>query len=212
MNKFKFLVVALLYLSNIIAQESQVNNTTTSDLKLEVSYGSDEAILSDLMAFEGIDYQQLHFTGEKLKGKSYKITVKEIWNGKIKNDSVVFDSKTIGIQQFETLDNEVLKIRIISKLTDDNKLRMTFKFPRFSLTKEFDAIESNLYSLRNLVDESGLQIDYQKPFYFLAYILPYEREDGSKSWCDVGGSGKDVENWGKRFGIEHYLLFEMILG
>jgi len=63
--------------------------------------------------------------------------------------------------------------------------------------------------LRNLADESNLKIDYDKEFYLLAYILPYEREDGSKSWCEVGTSGKDVENWGKKFGIKHYLLFEM---
>ena len=86
---------------------------------------------------------------------------------------------------------------------------MTFKFPRFSITKEFDAIETDDYSLRNIAEESNMTIRYDEHFYLLAYILPYEREDGSKSWCDIGTSGNDIENWGERFGIKHYLLFEM---
>jgi len=29
-------------------------------------------------------------------------------------------------------------------------------------------------------------------------------------WCAVENSGKETENWGKEFGIKHYLVFEMI--
>ena len=82
-------------------------------------------------------------------------------------------------------------------------------FARFGVTKQYKAIKSDEYSLRNLADESKLQIGYNQPFHFLAYILPYKRADGSKSWCEVGSNGKDIENWGEKFGIKHYLLFEM---
>jgi hypothetical protein len=99
-------------------------------------------------------------------------------------------------------------MRIIANHTDD-KLRVEFKFSRFSVTKDYDATTSNDYGLRNLADESHLKIGYDKKFYFLAYILPYEREDGSKSWCEVGTSGDSFEKWGDTFGIKHYLFFEM---
>lgn len=56
---------------------------------------------------------------------------------------------------------------------------------------------------------SDEKIEYGKKFYLLAYILPYENE-GTKYWCAVENSGKDIENWGKEFGIKHYLVFEMI--
>ena len=42
----------------------------------------------------------------------------------------------------------------------------------------------------------------------LPNILPYEK-DGFKYFCAVDNSGIDVENWGKEFGIEHYIIFEM---
>jgi hypothetical protein len=50
---------------------------------------------------------------------------------------------------------------------------------------------------------------FDEKFYLLAYILPYEK-DGTKYWCAVESSGKDIENWGKEFNIEHYLVFEML--
>ncbi|MDO1499968.1 hypothetical protein Q2T40_07475 [Winogradskyella maritima] len=209
MKKLQAVAVALICFSGLTAQSYQVDFNNPSGLKMEVDYGSNNAEMSDVLQFEGIDYQKLKFEGEKLKGKSYKIKVKEIWNGKLKSESVVLDSKDFGVKEFETLKESLMKMRIISKRTQDNKLKMTFKFPRFSITKAYDAIDSDEYSLRNIAEESNLELNYNEPFYLLAYILPYEREDGSKSWCEVGTAGKDLENWGKRFGIEHYLLFEM---
>ena len=52
-------------------------------------------------------------------------------------------------------------MRIIANHTDD-KLRVEFKFSRFSVTKDYDATTSNDYSLRNLADESHLKIGYDK--------------------------------------------------
>lgn len=213
MKKLQVLAVALICFSVLRAQESQKENkvdfNSTSDLKMETEYSSDNYELLDILDFEGIDYMKINFTGIDLKGKAYKITVKEIWNGKVKSESIVVDSENLGVPQFAKLKKEEFKMRILAKHTDNNTLKMKFKFPRFSTNKEFKAIKSNDYSLRNIADESNLEIKYNEPFYLLAYILPYEREDGSKSWCEVGTAGKDLENWGKKFGIKHYLLFEM---
>ena len=49
-----------------------------------------------------------------------------------------------------------------------------------------------------MVEESKMKIDTNQKIYLLAYILPYEREDGTKSWCDVGTSGGDLEKWGEK--------------
>lgn len=178
-------------------------------LKMISDYSSDNPEISDILEFEGIQYLKLKFSGKDLKNKSYHLTVKEIWDGKIVRDTTVFDSKTIGIEEFEKVNDTVLQMKVISKLTSKNKLKMSFKFPRFSVNHQFDAIETDDYSLRNIAQESKMEIGYGKKFYLLAYILPYERKDGSKSWCDVGSSGKDIEKWGEKFGIKHYLLFEM---
>lgn len=205
MKKSILILLSLIVTNLSFAQEAH------SELKMISDYSSENPEIRDLLQFEGIEYLKLKFVGKELKNKSYQLTVKEIWNGKIIRDSTVFDSKTIGIEQFEKVNDTVLNLKVIAKLTHKNKLRMTFKFPRFSITKEYDALETEDYSLRNIAEESQMKIGYNEKFYLLAYILPFERKDGSKSWCDVGSSGKEIEKWGEKFGIKHYLLFEMKL-
>ena len=209
MKKLQVVAVALICFSGLTAQQSLKYVNESDGLKMETDYSSEDQEIRDILSFEGIDYMKLKFEDKNLKGKSYKLTVKEIWDGKIKSESTVFDSKNLGLPEFEKLSETELKFRLISKRTNDNKLKMTFKFPRFSITKQYDALNSDDYSLRNIAHESNLELKYNEEFYLFAYILPYEREDGSKSWCEVGTAGKDLENWGKRFGIKHYLLFEM---
>lgn len=180
-----------------------------NDLKMTSKFGSENRDLFDILRFENIDYYKINFNGQELKNKTYKITVKEIWDGNVKSESTVFDSKEMAEISLDKVNDTTLNLKVISTLTPKNKIKISFVFDRFSNTKEYDAIESDDYSLRNLADESKLPIGYGKKFYFMAVILPYQRADGSKSWCEVGSSGKDIENWGKKFGIKHYLLFEM---
>lgn len=177
---------------------------------MTTQFFSENQELNDIMRFEGINYMKVFFTGNELKDKKYKLTVKEIWDGKLKEESVVFDSKSIGIRQFEMVNDTVLKIKVIAKHTYDNKLKMTFMFPNFEISSEYDAIDSDAYSLRNIAQESKMEIGYNKKFYFLAYILPYEKEGGVRAYCEVGSAGKDIETWGEKFGIKHYLIFEML--
>lgn len=209
MKTIKMIAAALTCFSGLVAQQKDIEFNNTSSLKMETEYASDNEEIREVLSFESIDYMKLKFTGKDLKGKSYHLTVKEIWDGNIVSYTTVLNSRTLGIKQFETLSDTIFKMKVISKHTDDNKLKMTFMFPRFRVTKQYDAIKTDNYSLRNLADESNLDIGYDKNFYLLAYILPYEREDGSMSWCEVGTSGDDIEKWGEKFGIKHYLLFEM---
>lgn len=177
-------------------------------VKMVIEHSSDNEEIEDILHFEEIEYLKLLFSGKDLADKSYHLTVKEIWNGEIKSDSTILNSKRIPFEQFQTINDTVLKLRVISKHTSDNELKISFRFPRFSVTKKFDAIKSDDYSLRNIAEANDTEINYGEKFYLLAYILPYEK-DGVKYYCAVEGSGNDIKNWGKEFGIRHYLVFEM---
>jgi hypothetical protein len=201
----KNLAIVLMLMSGLLFSQT----AKTSDIKMTSDYGSDNSEIADILQFEGIEYLKLSFTGKELANKSYHLSVKDIWNGEIKSDSTIINSAEMPFEQLQKINDTIFRLKVISKLTNDNKLKMTFKFPQFSTTKEFDAIKSDDYSLRNVAASSAIDINYNETFYLLAYILPYEK-DGSKYWCAVESSGKDIENWGKEFGIEHYLVFEMI--
>jgi hypothetical protein len=206
-NIMKSLCIALA--CTFVTTISFAQNAKNTSVKLTSEDTIKASEIRDILNFEGIEYMKLSFADKNLADKTYTLTVKEIWNGKLKNESTVIDSKAMPFDRFKKINDTVFKLKIISKLTQENKLKMNFKFPGFSTQKEFDAIKSDDYSLRNVANTFGTQIEYGKKFYLLAYILPYEKE-GAKYWCAVESSGKDIENWGKEFGIEHYLVFEMV--
>lgn len=193
-----FMTFLIFVSSNVMAQ------TKENQIKMTSVYSSDNSEIKDILMFENIDYYKLKFAGSELIGKDYSMIVKEIWNGKIKNiDTLVNSAKN---NRLEKLNTHELEFKVIAKKTPDNKLKMLFKFPWFGMERKFDSIDSEDYSLRDV--GTDFEIEPGKPFYALAYILPYEK-DGWKMWCAVESSGKDIENWGKEFGIEHYLVFEM---
>lgn len=199
----KIIITYLLLVNCAFAQN------TNQGLKMTSTYGSDNKEILDLQRFEGIDFYRIKFSGDELKAKTYKITVKEIWGGKVKSEKTVIDTKDLANAGLDKVGDTTLNMKVMSRVMPNNKLKVSFMFDRFSNTKEYKALKTNDYSLRNLADESKLPIGYGEKFYFMASILPFERADGSKSWCEVGSNGKDIENWGKKFGVKHYLLFEM---
>lgn len=203
----KYIFLSILFLK--LTLNTSFAQKTNQGLKMTSTYGTDNKELLELQRFEGIDFYRIKFSGNELKGKTYKITVKEIWGGKVKSEKTVIDTKDLADAGLDKIADTTLQMKVMSKVTPNNKVKVSFIFDRFSNTKEYKALKTNDYSLRNLADESKLPIGYGEKFYFMASILPYERADGSKSWCEVGSNGKDIENWGKKFGVKHYLLFEM---
>jgi len=203
MRKSALILLLLITSSLSYGQESR------RDIVMTSSYSSDNIEIRDILKFEGIEYLTMSFVGKELKDKSFHLSVKEIWDGVVTSDTTIMNSAKIGIEQLSKVNDTIFNLKVISKLTHENKLKMTFMFPRFSTTKEFKAIESDDYSLRNIAEVLDERIEYGKKFYLLAYILPYE-DNGTKYWCAVESSGKEIENWGKEFGIKHYLVFEMI--
>lgn len=199
------LSACLLFVTKLVC--AQYN--PTADIRFQASYSSENIEVRDILQFEGVEYLKLKFTGESLKNKKYTLTVREIWDGKLRSESIVLNTADAPTKQLSLVNDSVLNIKVISRLTAKNKLRMTFKFPSFATTREYDAVESDDYSLRVIPKDDGTAlIDPDKKFYLLAYILPYEK-DGFKYWCAVEDSGMDIENWGKDFGIKHYLVFQM---
>lgn len=160
--------------------------------------------IKDLLMLEGINYYQADFIGAGLTGKDYSIIVKEVWNGEIKTaDTLINTAKNNWIP---SLSSDSLSFRIIAKKYKEDQIKMLLRLPSLSIEKKFDATLSESYSLRSLGDKMEIRSD--ENFYAFAYILPYE-ENGVLKYCEVDGSGKDVESWGTVFNIPHYLIFEM---
>ena len=202
MKSYLITLVLLLLSTFVCGQESK-----------GVIYISSEETINNsdilrLLNFERIDFLKLSFKGRDLANKSYHITVKEIWDGVVKSESDIINSAKSPLKEYKYVNDSVLSIDIIAKPMMNNKIKMSFKFPGVIIEKKFDGINSDNYSLRNLSDNELFKAIVGEKFYLLAYILPYEK-NGVLSWCAVENSGGNVLNWGKEFGIKHYLVFEM---
>ena len=184
--------------SDITLKMSEDNNLNNHDLW-------------DILEIEGVQFQKAIFSGNNLKGKTFHLRVKQIWDGKIVSDSTIMNSADFPMEDLRKIEDSVFEIKAISKLTSDGKLKMNFVFPRFITPAKFKIYkpQEDSYRLRNLVAESNLEIDYNKPIILFAHILPYDIGNGMFSYCEVGSNGKDIEKWGEKFGIKHYLIFEL---
>jgi hypothetical protein len=179
--------------------------TLLGQVRVTFGYAESEELL-DYFQLEGIEYIKLSFTSSELANKTYQMSVKEIWDGEIKREGDIINSRMMPFLPKTNVGDTVLNIRIISKLTADNKLRMDFHFPTHSTQRYFEATSSNIYSLRSVMDVRVKE--FEEKFYVLAYMLPAQ-QGNIQYYCAVANSGKEVETWGKEFGIKHYLVFEM---
>ena len=195
-------VTVMLFLSSKLWGQVKVTSELSNTAKTQET-------LWDYFMLEDIQYEKLIFTGKHLRNKTYKLSVKEIWDGEITKDSTIVDTKEFpGF--LRTVGDTTFTLRVISKFTDEHKLKMSFRFPRFSTKLQFDATfldDWSAYSLRKVVGTEIVEFD--KKFYLMVYMLPYV-EGNTRQYCAVENSGEDIENWGKKFGIKHYLVFEMI--
>jgi len=195
----KFSIALLLFITQAYAQSDNIVMTTKSMTSTNE--------LADMMRFYDMDYYDVQFKGSDLKGKDYSVTVKEIWNGKIKNIDTIFTSATGEMAFLGKIKADTLSFRIAAAKKGNKTLKINFYFDRFGLSKEYKCTKSNDYSLRDT--GTRLPIKANQPFYAFAYILPYKLKSGGSSWCAVDSSNKDIEKWGTEFGIKHYLLIEM---
>jgi len=183
--------------------------TFLGQVKVTYGYAENQELL-DYFQFEGIQYLKMSFTGKELPNKTYCLSVKEIWDGEVKKESNIFDSKNFPYMQLKTVGDTIFNIRIISKFSAENKLTMSFNFPTHSTKRSFEATSLDNYVLRPVYRTQTAEIG--EKFYLLVYMLPYEvKIEGGvmQQYCAVENSGYEIETWGKEFGIKHYLVFEM---
>lgn len=191
------LIILMLFPLGVLSQ------VKAGKIEMTAIFGSKNQELQDLLTFENIDYYKVNFKGNDLKGKHFNITVKTLWDGRITNVDTIINTVAKGMPPIQT---DTLSFKVTAKKNAPNSLKVLFRFPMFGNERLYEASDSYDYSLRDI--GTKMDIEVGKAFPAFAYILPYEK-DGWKMWCAVDNSGKDVENWGKEFGIKHYLIFEM---
>ncbi len=198
----RYLIFTIVFLS-VSALTYGQTKATTADIKMLSDYGTRDQELTNILGFQNIDYFRVKFNGQKLNGKYFSVYCTEMWDGEIRKIDTLINSKTnTRVGQIE---QDTLSLTVIGRRVDD-KLQLSFRFPMVGLNKKYDAILSDDYSLRDIGTDINIKVNQAFPAF--AYILPHV-EGNWKSYCGVAQSGENVMDWGKKFKIKHYLIFEM---
>jgi len=198
----KQLFSTIILLSTSVLMYGQTKSST-ADIKMISDYGSKDQELTRILKFQNIDYYNVKFTGQKLKGKYFSMYCKEIWDGEVRKIDTLINSKansSVGQIKEDTLTLTALGRRV------EDKLKLSFRFPMMGLNRKYDAIISDDYSLRDIGIDIKIKINESFPAF--TYILPHIEGDWL-NYCGVANSGGNVTEWGKKFKIKHYLVFEM---
>ncbi len=198
MKRTFFLCISILFSITVFAQTENVKLTSTNCKNEEVQ---------GLLEFQKIQYNKSVFSHKDLRNKFFKLKLKDIRNGKKFADSIIFDSKKLGLR----INDSIFTLKIYAKATKHHKLRMQMNVKRLAYEMEFDLTEKSTdYALRNVAAEGKFPIQFGKPFYFLGFITPYDLGSGIKSFREVANDTKNIEKWGEKYKLKQYLLFELV--
>jgi hypothetical protein len=179
-----------------------------SDIKMTSEYGSENDDLMSVLRFEEINLEKLTFKGKDLKGKDYLISIKQITNGKIIKNEVVFNSKE---DAYFKIKSENFAFRLLTKITHKQTAKFDFQFNGFSKQTEFKVAPNQTeFALKTFLGgEKDMTISLNKSTYILTYMMPYLKKDGSKQYCEVAQSGINPEDFGKIYKIPTYFLIDI---
>ena len=202
-NLLSLLVAGIVLASGVFAQTEK-----PSDIKMQSKYGSENAELQSVLYFENIGLDKIMFSGSDLKDRDFQISVKEFVGGKLMKTEVVFDSKE---DEYFKIKSDQFGFRVLTKTTSENTVRFDFQFNGFYKQKEYKiAAGQNGFALKDFLGgKPQISIPLNAGTYILTYMMPYEKKDGSKQYCEVAQSGINPEDYGTSYAIPTYFLIDI---
>lgn len=191
---------------NVYSQELK-----NDSIALTVKTGVDSKELMDFFFFKNIAYLNIQIHGEQIQGKNFILFAHEYWNGILKHTDTVADLS----KSFMPLSlGDSLNISVLSERTEHDSLRINFNFRGlFSTTNKYQLTNSEMYTTMDLSKGLVQKVPMGEGFPLLVHTLPYENPEypGYLFYCQLTQDGTPPKDWGKKFNIEHYIVFEMLI-
>lgn len=174
-------------------------------------FGPENTELQELMSVIGIEKHHLELNDPSLRGKFFQLTSQEYRNG-VAQPEVNLTSRR-DLFQFDSTGK--MAFDVYARAADATTLEAFFRFPRMGQRKQFkaEAGQAGQYSFRTDILPYRRQlakIPVGKKFTFLVYTLPYEK-DGYFQYCALAQSQVPIEEWYKRFGVKHFVAYQLLI-
>ncbi|CAG5074771.1 hypothetical protein DYBT9623_05459 [Dyadobacter sp. CECT 9623] len=174
-------------------------------------FGPANPELQELMSVIGIEKHHLELDDRRLKGKFIQLTYQEYRSGVAQPEVNLTSRKDL----FQLDSTGKIAFDVYARAIDAVTLEAVFRFPRVGQRKQFKtkAGQAGQYSFRTdilLYQNQKAKIPIGKTFTFLVYTLPYEK-DGYLQYCALAQSQVPIEEWYKRFGIKHFVAYQLLI-
>lgn len=196
-------IFALVLFSYLVSTAQRADSVT-----LAVN-GVDNPELLDYYRFEEIDYFKMKIYGEDIEDKYFVLSSSQYWNGELIQVDTIANTKFFQLKNA----SDTIGIRVMTKKMGDDSVKFQFHLPRFSTDRKFPTTEKDTYSLRDITSRGLETFPAADPINLLVYSMPYEDPDqpGYLFYCELSREGTPPEQWGKKFGVEHYIIFKLHL-
>jgi hypothetical protein len=200
----KLLPVAFFLLLTVNHAYSQKQDS----LQVKINWGVESKELQDFYRFENLDYFLINTQGAIIKGKYYKIILKEYWHKNLLRTDTLVNTRKMKMP----LKAEELSFKLMSKKVEPDSVKLMLIFPNFMIGRKYKTTKANTYSLRDISNGKAIHHHISKPLTLFAYSLPYQdpKQPGWLLYCELSKEGIPPEKWGKKFNIEHYLTLDIV--
>ena len=210
-KELKFLFITLFF--SIVSISINAQNSKTYKLKADFEYPSEKEKY-EMWVFQGI--KKLNFTLENdstLINKDFKILIREYENGKLKQETLVIDTK--DEPRLPKINSDFGFNLYAQNLLNYEKV--AFIFDRFSNKKSFkikEIFNDGDFSLRQInVGKDHLDFRLNEPFQ-IALITPPNRNpsNGELGYCQVSQGGIEIDKWYDQYKIPQFFLIYLEIG
>ncbi len=208
-NYFLFALFFIQIPFSITAQENL-------DCKVKITQVSTSQKLRDILSFQRIEYQKIKINCKEFKQKDFYVLSKSyLYNDTLKKSNIIIDtlySSKRNEKYFGTKGTrgKTLKLRLLTKITNEDVINIQFHTVKTRKLLEYTKLPSDNYSLRDI---SSFSSKSNNRIPFSVITLPWKDKDrpGMLFYCELDIKAKSIDNWGELYGIEHYILFEVVI-
>lgn len=204
---YTFILILLFSLSLQYSYAQRIDST-----QLKLDYGSKHAEVNELFSLQNIDYFRITSRDTTLKNQYFLFTTKEYWNKKlVKVDTLMIgeDAEAASISEKDTL----LVFSLMTRPKGKKTIDFSYNLSRFGTVRTYKKKNKENYSLRDALNSHGeyVSVPLNNSFPLFVYSLPYEdpRYPGYLFYCELTANGVPPEQWGKKYGVEHYIIVEV---
>lgn len=162
-----------------------------------------------LMNIEDISFENFKFISEETNQKNnYKLVITHYKEGTKIDEKILFESNSN--LNFGNFENNELDFSIIGKSINDKEYKIIFNINKnLYLKQSFELDGSKKFSIKHFFNQKMSFIQGEKSLLF-ALVKPIKIDANTYRDCDFGLKKDEPQEWFKTFGINDYVIIEII--